>query len=178
MKIKDKIYDIKVTFKNIMKIFKLFEENNPFKVKKSLELLGIEDVSNPDKVLNDISHYLFGKHSKSGINLAKRNFDLNLDYKYYFVDFLRLGINLNSDDISWWEFKSILDAIFLDDKSTISKVITYRTYEKPSKSPKIQQEKEHRFYMEMKRKYSLPNMCNTENGFEKLWNYVEKKVGE
>lgn len=128
--------------------------------------------------MNEISTYIFGKHSKGSNSHSKRNFDLNLDYKYYFVDFLRLGINLNTDEISWWEFQSILDGILLDENSTISKVIAFRIYEKPSKNIKTQEEKEHRYRMEMKRKYALPNPQGTLNGFEKMWNYVEKKVGE
>ena len=105
-------------------------------------------------------------------------FDLNLDYKYYFVDFLNFGINLNTDDVPWWEFDAILEAIMLDDKSTISKVLSYRLYEKPQKNAKVQEEKRHRFMMEMKRKYSLPEKLNPEQGLEKLWSYVEKKAGE
>ena len=128
--------------------------------------------------MNEISKYIFGKHSKGSNFHSKRNFDLNLDYKYYFVDFLRLGINLNTDEISWWEFQSVLDGILLNENSTISKVIAFRTYEKPPKDLKQQQEKEHRYRMEMKRKYALPNPQGNLNGFEKMWNYVEKKVGE
>lgn len=94
------------------------------------------------------------------------------------MDFLNLGINLNTDDVPWWEFDAILEAIMLDDKSIISKVLSYRLYEKPPKSAKVQEEKRHRFMMEMKRKYSLPETLNTEQGLEKLWNYVEKKAGE
>lgn len=112
-----------------------------------------------------------------GKTLKERNFDLNYDYKYYFVDFRRLDINLNKEDLDWWEFNSLLDGFMLDENSTISKVIGYRTYTKPSKSIKTQEEQRHRFMMKMKNKYSLPIIQNT-NGFEKMWNYLEKKVGD
>lgn len=149
-----------------------------YKIEKSLKLLGLENVHNPNKVLNEISIYLFGKNSGVNTQMLQRNFDLNLDYKYYFVDFLRLGINLNEKDVSWWEFQNILAGVLLDENSTISKVIAFRTYEKPPKNIKTQEEKKHKYRMEMKRKYALPNSQKISNGFEKMWNYVEKKVGE
>lgn len=125
-------------------------------------------------ILNEISKYVFdiNNHYSSG----EKTFDLELDYKYYFVDFLKLGINLNKDEISWWEFDAILESLFLDENSTLSKMLGYRLYEKPSKNLKAQEEKEHRFRMQMKRKYTLKNDIN--NGFEKLWGYVEKKAGD
>ena len=113
----------------------------------------------------------------SGKVSKERNFDLNYDYKYYYVDFRRLGINLNKEDIDWWEFDSLLDGFLLDDNSTISKVISYRTYTKPSKSIKTQEEQRHRFMLKMKNKYSLPIIQNTK-GFENMWRYLESKVGD
>ncbi len=110
--------------------------------------------------------------------MKERNFDINYDYKNYFPDFLLYGINLNKDEVDWWEFNKILDAILNNENSNMYKVISYRTYEKPSKSPQVREEKEHKYRMEMKRKHALPDTNNTDNGFEKLWNYVEKKVGE
>ena len=34
------------------------------------------------------------------------------------------------------------------------------------------------FMMQMKKKYALPNSQNNDNSLEKMWSYVEKKVGE
>ena len=110
-------------------------------VKDSCKLLGIDDLPDSDAqfILDEVTKYVFDtKNSKSG----KKTFDLNLDYKYYFVDFLRLGINLNKDDISWWEFDSILEGLFLDDNSTLSKMMSYRLYEKPPNNPKKQEQME------------------------------------
>lgn len=163
-----------------MKIFKLMKNNNPENIKKSVELLGISDLSFEDQtiVLDEITKYVFDinqRHSN-----GEKTFDFELDYKYYFVDFLNFGngINLNKDEISWWEFDAILEGIFLNKHSILSTVLDYRLYEKPSKNPKVQEEKEHKFRMKMKRKYSLPIKTNVDVGLEKLWNYVEKKVGE
>lgn len=159
-----------------MKIFKLFEEDNPFKYEKSLKILGLDIKKNQKYILNEISKYLFNPQSSGKVS-KERNFDLNYDYKYYYVDFRRLGINLNKEDIDWWEFNSLLDGFLLDDNSTISKVISYRTYTKPSKSIKTQEEQKHRFMMKMKNKYSLPIIQNTK-GFENMWRYLESKVGD
>ena len=141
-------------------------------------MLEINKINENEKeyILNEISEYIFNINEKN--TKGEKTFDLNLDYKYYFVDFLKLGINLNLDKISWWEFEAILESLFLDENSNLSKMLSYRLYEKPPKNSKTQEEKEHKFRMEMKRKYALPNPQKVENGLDKMWNYVEKKVGE
>lgn len=163
-----------------MKIFDLMKIGGKEEISKSVNLLGINDLPEEEQViiLDEVVKYVFDtnqRHSTENIT-----FDLNLDYKYYFVDFLSIGsgINLNTDDISWWEFDAILESLFLNDNSVLSKMLNYRLYEKPPKNPKTQEEREHKFRMKMKRKYSLPFQENPEKGLEKLWNYVEKKVGE
>ena len=128
-------------------------------------------------MINEIANYLFGKQIGNSRKTEKA-FDINLDYKYYYADFYKLGIDLNKTDIDWWTFNSLLESIIIDENSTMYKVISYRTYEKPSKNIKVQEEKEHRFRMSMKRKYALPNEKKLDIALEKLWNYVEKKAGE
>lgn len=155
----------------------MFEKNDPFKIEKSLKLLNINiEYKNKKLLLNEISKYLFGI-KKSSSSLKEKNFDLNFDYKYYFSDFFELGIDLNHDEIDWWVFDSLLHKFMLKDDSTIAKVLSYRTYTKPPKSEKTREENRHKFMMKMKNKYSLPIIQN-ENGFEKMWGYLEKKVGE
>lgn len=146
-------------------------------VKESCKLLGLDGLSSNESefILNEITKYVF---DTKGNNSGKKTFDLNLDYKYYFVDFLRLGINLNKDDISWWEFDAILEGIFLDENSTLSKMMSYRLYEKPPKNPKQQELNENKFRMKMKAKYALPNEDNSNKALGKLWNYLEKKAGD
>lgn len=128
--------------------------------------------------MNEISKYIFGISKAINTISKERYFDINYDYENYFPDFLKYNINLNKDDIDWWEFNSILNAILKDDNSNMAIIIKYRTYEKPSSSAKTQEQKQHRFNLEMKRKFALPNMKNLENGFQKLWDYTEKKVGD
>ena len=147
-------------------------------IENCLELLGIDEIETNEAefILDELSKYIFNVNERH--SNGEKTFDLELDYKYYFVDFLKLGINLNTDEISWWEFDAILEGLFLDENSNLSKMLAYRLYEKPPKNPKTQEEREHRFRMQMKRKYALPNKQNVENGLEKLFNYVEKKAGD
>lgn len=152
-----------------------YEES--IKVSLGLKIIGLElELAYQDKLflMNEISSYIF---DTSITNNGKKVFDLEQDYKYYFIDFLKLGINLNKDNISWWEFDSILEGIFLNENSAISKVLQYRTYEKPSKNSKTSEQKEHRFYMEKKRQYALKIADgDTTKGFEKLSDFLSKKV--
>lgn len=157
-----------------MKIFKLFKDGSPFKIRKSLELLGLN--SNNAFLLNKISIYLFGNHGKSITGNGSKNFDINLDYEYYYPDFLKYGIDLNTDYIDWWKFNKVLSSILLDKNSNMYQIMSFRLYEKPSKNIKVQEDKEHRARMKLKQKYALKQ--DSQNGLEKLWNYVEKKAGE
>ena len=160
----------------MLKVFEIMKIGSIEDVRESCKLLGINDLSDSDAqfILDEVTKYVFDtKNNKSG----KKTFDLNLDYKYYFVDFLRLGINLNKDDISWWEFDSILEGLFLDENSTLSKMMSYRLYEKPPNNPKKQEQTEHQFRMKMKAKYALPSEEVSNDALGKLWTYLEKKAG-
>lgn len=162
-----------------MKLFHYFSSNNLLKIDLCLETLNIYNLDDKDKefVLDEICKYVFDikKTHKNG----KKVFDFEQDYKYYFVDFYEFGINLNKQDLDWWEFDSLLGAFMIKEDSIISKVIQYRTYEKPSKSIKTQEEKEHHYRMKMKQEYALKSDINeTVSSLERLWSYTEKKVGE
>lgn len=142
-----------------------------------MQILGIDDVEDEEYVLNAIAEYIFDIQNKkvSGSN-KKKTFDLNYDYKYYFPDFLKYRVNLNKEDIDWWEFNQILDAIMIDETSNMHRVLKYRNYEKPIKNEKTRETIKHQQMMKLKQQYALP--IKTEEGAEKLWNYLEKKVGE
>jgi len=154
----------------------LFEEENPQRIEKSLEIFGINNVNNKSYILDKISQYIFDTNKKGAGVKKNKNFDINYDYKFYFPDFLKYGINLNKQDIDWWEFNKILDAILLDENSNMHRVLEYRNYEKPIKNEKTRENLRHQQMMKLKQKYALP--VKTEEGIEKLWNYLEKKVGE
>lgn len=160
-----------------MQLFRL-SKNQLDDIEKQLELLGVTRLS-PDEqiiVLDEISKYVFDINQRH--STKEKVFDLELDYKYYFCDFFNMGINLNKDEVDWWEFDNLLEGIFLNENSITNKMLSYRLYEKPSKNHKAQEEKEHKFRMQMKRKYALPSQINSNKGYDKLWNYLEKKVGD
>ena len=176
MLINGEYYKLKITFRNVLQIFQLFEDNNPQRIKKSLEILGLKNISNPEYVLDSISQYIFDTTKKTGNGKCKKDFDINYDYQYYFPDFLKYGINLNKDDIDWWEFNKILDAIIIDKNSNMHQVLEYRNYEKPIKNEKTRENIRHQQMMNLKQKYALP--IKNEDGISKLWNYLEKKAGD
>lgn len=154
----------------------MFAEENPQRIEKSLNLLGLTNVRNESLVLDEISKYIFEIGKKGTGKKSKKNFDINYDYKFYFPDFLKYGVNLNKEDVDWWEFNKILDAILLDEHSNMFKVLQYRNYEKPIKNEKTRENIKHQQMMKLKEKYSLPSKST--DGVEKLWNYLEKKAGE
>lgn len=162
-----------------MKLFHLFKLNLPkkYQVKYGLEILGIEvEEKYQDEVLNEVSLYLFDNSQNN--NNDKKVFDFELDYKYYWVDFLEKGIDLNKQDISWWEFDAILEGLFLQEHSRIGKVIQYRTYKKPSKNNKTAESEEHKYNLEKQRQYALPieeNQQRVENGLNSLWGFVASR---
>lgn len=177
LKIDNKEYTLNLTYKSILKLLKLFSTSFElkYKISKGLEILGIPDVENKEVVLDEIIKYIFNTKQNT---VGDRVFDLEHDFKYYYTDFKKLGIDLNKDNISWFEFDILLEGIFLQENSAIGKVIQYRTYEKPPKNHKTSEEKEHKFYMEKKRQYALPNPKLVEDSLEKLWKYTEKKAGD
>lgn len=157
----------------------MFRNRNPQRISRSLELLGLpSDLEDKSYILDEISKYIFERPNTSDSAKGKKNFDLNYDYKYYFPDFLKYGINLNKQDIDWWEFNSILEAILLDEKSNMKRVLNYRNYEKPIKNEKTRESIKHQQMMKLKRKYSLPSEYEDDSAIEKLWGFLEKKVGE
>lgn len=180
IKINGKIYKAKITFRNVLKIFELFKEKNPQRIEMSLKILGLPtNETNNSYLLDQVSKYIFDNENNIGkSNKVKKNFDLNYDYKYYFPDFLKYGINLNKQDLPWWEFDSILNAILIDNKSNMKRVLDYRNYERPIKNEKVKETIRHQKMMKLKQKYALPTKYDSDENFDKLWNYLEKKVGE
>lgn len=163
----------------MMKIFELAKENTQDSIEKSLKILGVNGLSPQEQisVLDEITKYIFDinqKHSSS-----EKTFDFYYDYGYYFPDFIeKYGINLNKDEISWWEFDKLLDWCFRDKNSSLYNHMDFRMYKKPSKNQKTAEAEEHKYRMKMKQIHSLPIQIDPQKGLEKLWNYVEKKVGD
>ena len=59
-------------------------------------------------------------------------------------------------------------------------MLSYRLYQKPSKNVKAMENEEHRYKMDMKRKYQLPisDERNIDNSLDKLYKFVKTKAGE
>jgi hypothetical protein len=181
LSINGKEYKLDFTFKNVMRFIKLMSSkySEQFKISKGLEIFGFkEDLALETKsfIMSKIIDYLF-KSDKASSG-GQRLFDLELDYKYYYCDFKNIGngIDLNKDDISWWEFDTLLEGIFLKKESTIGQIVSYRAYKKPSKNVKAYEQEEYKFYISKQRQYALPNTESAEEGLQKLWGYLENKV--
>lgn len=174
IKINDTDYKLDLSFKNIFKLFKIFSIDYPqdFKIKKASQILGLGIYS--DIIIDEITKYLFKIQS----NNSEKVFDYDLDFKYYYYDFLKLGIDLLKDNIDWIKFDYILNGLFLVDNTAIGKVIQYRTYKAPTKVDKFNRE-EVQFYKKKKLEYALPQEKKIiDDRFNKLWGYVEQKAGE
>lgn len=162
-----------------MRIFELAKENTQDSIEKSLQILGVNGLSQQEQVsvLDEITKYIFDinqKHSSS-----EKTFDFYYDYGYYFPDFIeKYGINLNKDEVSWWEFDKLLDWCFRDKNSSLYNHMEFRMYKKPSKNVKTAEAEEHKYRMKMKQIHALPLQLDSQKGLEKLWNYVEKKAGD
>ena len=109
-------------------------------------------------------------------NNGESLFDTELDFKYYYYDFLKLGIDLLEEDIEWNKFNYILDGLLLTENTAIGKVVGFRSYKAPTKIDKYNRE-EVEYNRKMKNLYSLRKESKVENGLEKMFNYIEKKAG-
>ena len=163
-----------------MKIIKLLSSKYPdkFKINKILEILGFAEeglaLETKSFLVNEILSYIF-KPNESTSN-GKKIFDIYLDYRYYYYDFYKLGIDLNKDDIDWWQFDALLEGILLQKESAILTVLGYRSYKKPSGNIKTIQAEEHKYYLEKQRQYALPTEeKEIEDGFNKMWEYLESQ---
>lgn len=175
-------------YQNVLEIFNLFSGpyNENFKIKKALNIFGINenlDMDTQKYLLNEISEYLFDtsvSQAKGGSGI--RLFDYNLDFNYYYIDFKKYNVDLLEENISWYKFNLMLNEFMLFNGTRMNEVLSYRTYEKPPKYKTIEaaENAEHNQKMKLKNKYSLPTQTseNTENGFDKLWKFLEKKAGD
>lgn len=162
----------------MMKLLELGKKNTSESIEESLKILGINDLSYEEQyiVLDEITKYIFDINQK---NSGEKNFDFFYDYGYYFPDFIeKYGINLNKDEISWWEFDKLLDWCFRDKNSSLYNHMEFRMYKKPSKNVKTAEAEEHKYRMKMKQIHALPLQLDSQKGLEKLWNYLEKKAGD
>lgn len=115
-----------------MKVYALLQsdENDMRKYNEILRTLKIDE---PIK-LDGLMDYIFTSRfiptsSKSGV----RQFDYLKDYDLLYAIFRKdYGINLQTDNLQWWEFTFILEEIMLGDNS-LTRRMGFRAYKEPKK---------------------------------------------
>ena len=101
------------------------------------------------------------KKVKQGKRIFKRNnnraYDFEVDANLIFSAFMtQYNINLNRDNLHWWEFMSLFNS--LKDDTEIVKIMNYRTIDVNS----IEDKKERKTYKQLQDYYSLENTITTE----------------
>lgn len=101
------------------------------------------------------------KKVKQGKRIFKRNnnraYDFEIDADLIFSAFMtQYNINLNRDNLHWWEFMSLFNS--LKDDTEIVKIMNYRTIDVNS----IEDKKERKTYKQLQDYYSLENTITTE----------------
>ena len=79
--------------------------------------------------------------------------DANLIFSAFMTQY---NINLNRDNLHWWEFMSLFNS--LKDDTEIVKIMNYRTIDVNS----IEDKKERKTYKQLQDYYSLENTITTE----------------
>ena len=96
-------------------------------IKKALSLP--DEITDVKKVFEYLNHDARGT-SEGG----KSNFDHVKDYRYVYPSFKQLyNIDLNHEDITWWEYKMMLEGCLFND-CMLSRVIDIRTKKIPPKA--------------------------------------------
>ena len=101
------------------------------------------------------------KKVKQGKRIFKRNnnraYDFEIDADLIFSAFMtQYNINLNRDNLHWWEFMSLFNS--LKDDTEIVKIMNYRTIDVNS----IEDKKERKTYKQLQDYYSLENTMTME----------------
>ena len=97
-------------------------------------------------------------------NQINKIFDYALDFDAYYSDFKRYyNIDLIDERVEWFKFNWLLSSLFEYKDSSISKRLSYRSYEKQKgESPKYS-----KAMMDLKNKYSLGIEINEVRGCRK-----------
>lgn len=101
------------------------------------------------------------KKVKQGKRIFKRNnnraYDFEIDANLIFSAFMtQYNINLNRDNLHWWEFMSLFNS--LKDDTEIVKIMNYRTIDVNT----IEDKKERKMYKQLQDYYSLENTMTME----------------
>ncbi len=86
---------------------------------------------------------------------SKETFSYHADYDIIYGQFLeKYGINLQKDNIHWFEFTALLENLLLDDNNVINKRIRARAFE-PASGDSEQAKNHNKYWQALKDKYSL-----------------------
>ena len=147
-----------LTVKNVYSILKIKKDLYMTEERKYLMILDILDLPK-DIPLNKVLDYIFESRFVSPKNEnGNKTFDFIRDYDIIWALLKEKGTDLNKEMISWWEFSSMLEVLFLSDNA-LTKRIGYRSYKTPIKVNKDNRE----FVKSMnnqKLKYSLEQPNN------------------
>ena len=104
--------------------------------------------------MNQIITYLF-TDSRGTVKGGAQTFDHVLDYRYIYPSIKQVyGVDLETDDITWWSYMMMLEGCFSAD-CLIAKVVDIRTKDLPKKNPKAKEA-----LLNAKAKYRLRNDDN------------------
>lgn len=160
-------YDFRtsILFCLLMQDTELTEEQ---KILQGLQLYYPVIPSNIEEAYNKILYFYSrgkeiedNKKVKQGKRIFKRNnnraYDFEIDADLIFSAFMtQYNINLNRDNLHWWEFMSLFNS--LKDDTEIVKIMNYRTIDINS----IEDKKERKTYKQLQDYYSLENTITTE----------------
>lgn len=135
-----------------MVVYKIIESDldDTTKIMRILETLNIKEMVEVDKLLN----YVFQPRYVGTNSSNVKAFDYLKDYDLLYAIFRKdYNINLQTDNVQWWEFTFILEEIMLGNNA-LTKRIEFRSYEAPSKITK-DNAKQHKAYSNMKLKYNI-----------------------
>ena len=165
-------YKIKTSFKQGIK-FELLMQDRDLSKKEQIELAlslfysenDLKKIKTPkeiEKRIEDIVwFYKCGKEEKTSLkrekNKEKQIYSYEFDdNKIYSAFIQQYNIDLQKNDLHWWQFKSLFES--LTEKTQIVQIMGYRALD----ITKIKDKKEKKRYKELQEIYKLPDMRTEE----------------
>lgn len=169
------IFDINTDFRTGIKLHLLLEDKNiswddkieiacKLYLNEQFEIL--EEYQYKEAFLQILDFYLIDDISeKTEESDSKKIFCYEHDNKEIWASFIQAyGIDLNSEKLHWFKFKTLLDNLPSD--TTFSRILSYRTIDLNKEALSDEQK---RVYKKLKQKYALPD---DRSEFEKQQEFV------
>ena len=158
------------------KVIKILDDKKLNNTQKTYNIHDILKLStNYD--INVVLNYIFKNKWGSGSGSGEKVFCYFADYDLVWYEFKKnLNIDLNKDEMGWWEFMSTLEALMLT-KNSLSKRIGYRCTKIPIRNKDNNEQVD--FLVSMKNKYTLQDKQLTKNAaFKSFTNFLKMKKKE